>query len=129
MRFSALWIPISVLFLALATAAGASERLFSGQLEGRSRHSASGGVSIVATPSGHVLLLEGNFRFDGAPDPKLGFGQDGFVEDSLFAPLRRNQGLQAYALPDAFDPSRYDELWIWCERFGVPLGVARLEPS
>ncbi len=26
----------------------------------------------------------------------------------------------------AIDPTSYNEFWVWCEKFSVPLGVARL---
>ena len=58
--------------------------------------------------------------------PKLGFGKDGFQADSLFSKLNRNYGFQTYKLPDDFDASRYNEVWIWCEKLDAPLAVARL---
>ncbi len=117
--------------LALTLLAGpawaGSSLVASGGFEGRSSHTARGGASIVETSSGYVLLLEPGFVFDGAPDPKLGFGKDGFQKQTLFSELRANQGAQAYALPKEFDPADHNEVWIWCEKFSVPLGVAALE--
>jgi len=100
--------------------------LSSGKLSGRSRHTASGGVSVLRTNAGTLVVLESDFSFDGAPDPKLAFGKAGYDKDTIFSPLRSNGGAQVYALPSGFDPTGYDELWIWCEKFNVPLGVAKL---
>ncbi|MCB1403372.1 MAG: DM13 domain-containing protein, partial [Rhodobacteraceae bacterium] len=67
-----------------------------------------------------------DFAFDGAPDPKVALGQDGYRKDTLLGPLRSETGAQSYALPEGLDPAAYNEIWIWCERFDVPLGVATL---
>jgi len=117
---------ITLCVLLLGSASLASELLQSGRLEGQSDHSAKGSVSIRSTASGHVLVLGADFEFDGAPDPKLGFGKDGFQAGSLFAKLERNYGLQTYKLPEDFDPASYNEIWLWCEKSNEPLGVARL---
>ena len=124
-------LPRNLVALILATAvplaATAGNGLVgSGRFEGRSRHSAEGGVSLLKTESGYQLVLESDFSFDGAPDPKLGFGKQGFAKDTLFSKLRSNGGSQVYAIPEGIDPTRYDEVWIWCEKFGVPLGVASI---
>lgn len=99
----------------------------SGKFQGRSNHKASGTVSIVKADSGYIARLESDFNFDGAPDPKLGFGNDGYDKSTKFAALKSNKGAQTYALPASIDPAKYNEFWIWCERFNVPLGVARLK--
>ena len=116
----------TLLLLLIGSVSLASELLQSGQLEGRGDHATRGSVSIRSTASGHVLVLGADFEFDGAPDPKLGFGKDGFQAASLFAKLERNYGFQTYKLPKDFDPARYNEFWLWCEKLDVPLGVAHL---
>lgn len=115
-----------VLFSAAEASASAGDALAYGHFSGASRHTVRGEVSLVATENGHVLRLSDEFFFDGAPDPKLGFGKNGFVRGTLFSALRDDTGAQEYALPADFDPKKYDEVWIWCERFNVPLGKAKL---
>ena len=117
---------LGVLGAAPLAAAADTQLTGSGRFEGHSRHTASGGASLLKTESGYLLVLESDFSFDGAPDPKLGFGKQGFAKDTLFSKLRSNGGSQVYAIPEGIDPTRYDEVWIWCEKFGVPLGVASL---
>ena len=107
--------------------AAADETLASGSFKGASGHVASGGVSVQKTTDGVVVVLGEDFSFDGAPDPKLGFGKDGYDKTSQFSHLQANSGKQVYKIPASIDPAQYNEVWVWCERYAVPLGVARLK--
>ncbi len=109
-----------------ATASAQEKVLASGEFGGKSGHAASGGVSVVEGPSGTQVVLDSNFKFDGAPDPKLGFGRNGYVKLTQFSVLRSNSGGQTYDIPATIDPAGYTEVWIWCEKYAVPLGVATL---
>ncbi|MCH8808261.1 MAG: DM13 domain-containing protein [Proteobacteria bacterium] len=100
--------------------------LASGEFRGQSGHAASGGVSVVKTAKGIVVVLGPDFKFDGAPDPKLGFGKNGYVKSTQFSILRSNSGKQTYEIPSTIEPADYTEVWVWCEKFSVPLGVATL---
>jgi Electron transfer DM13 len=42
-------------------------------------------------------------------------------------PMKANQGDQNYDFPDSADLSRYDAVVIYCVRFHVVFGVAKLE--
>lgn len=88
---------------------------------GESGHVASGRAEIA---DGRVNLLD-DFQFDGAPDPKVALGRGGYDPATLMGDLQADSGAQSYAVPDGIDPSQYDEVWIWCEEFDVPLAVAR----
>ncbi len=101
--------------------------LASGEFRGKSGHAASGGVSVVKTATGIVVVLAPDFKFDGAPDPKLGFGKDGYLKSTQFSALESNSGEQTYDIPATIDPADYTELWVWCEKYSVPLGVATLQ--
>ncbi len=114
--------------LAAPLAASAQDHvLASGAFRGQSGHAASGGVRVVKTATGIAVVLERDFKFDGAPDPKLGFGRNGYVESTQFSALKSNSGQQTYEIPAAIDPADYTEVWVWCEKYAVPLGVATLE--
>ena len=114
--------------LALPIAAFAGERtIASGTFEGKSGHATTGGVSVQTTSAGTVVVLEQDFAFDGAPDPKLGFGKNGYDAAAKFSPLRSNTGKQSYSIPANIDPAAYNEIWVWCEKYAVPLGVATLK--
>ena len=119
------------IFLVLAvsiTVQAASRIVATGEFEGRSDHVVSGGVTVLKTDAGYVVVLEPDFSLDGAPDPKLGFGKNGYNAGAKFSELRSEKGVQAYSISASIDPEEYDEVWVWCEKFDVPLGVADLKP-
>lgn len=100
--------------------------IHSANFVGENDHEVSGGVKIVQKGDIQYLVLQENFQFDGAPDPKLGFTQgDQFLEDSLFSGLNQDRGQQIYRLPAGFDAANYDEITIWCDEFDVPLAEAK----
>jgi hypothetical protein len=98
-----------------------------GEFVGKSGHKTSGGVRIVKMHAGVQLIFDPDFRFDGAPDPKIGFGRDGYDPSTKIAPLAGNKGQQVYGVPPTVDTSAYNEVWVWCEKYAVPLGVAKLK--
>ncbi len=73
------------------------------------------------------MTLEQNFSFDGAPDPKLGFGRNGYDPKAKFSEFRSNKGKQVYEVPASIDASQYTEIWIWYQQYNVPLGVAAIK--
>ena len=40
--------------------------------------------------------------------------------------LKANTCKHAFDVPAGVDAAAYNEVWIWCEKFNVPLGVAQL---
>ena len=113
----------AVAFSALAGAASAGPG--SGTFSGLSGHETTGGVEVVQSAEGWEIRLGSDFRFDGAPDPRVGFGQGGaFADGTDFEVLRSNTGEQVYVVPDGIDPAGFDQVYIWCRQFAVPLGAA-----
>jgi hypothetical protein len=101
-----------------------------GSFEGRSDHETRGTATIVKTEAGYELRLSSDFYLDGAPGPVVGFGQGGeYIEASELGDLQRKRGSQTYPLPADFIPANYSEVFVWCEDFSVPLGVASLTPA
>lgn len=111
---------------AFLSSAQAGEVINSGEFEGRSDHVTSGGVSILRTNGQTLLVLEAEFSLDGAPDPQIGFGKDGFQSDTLIAELHDKTGAQVYVIPAHINIADINEVYIWCGKFDIPLGVARL---
>ena len=100
----------------------------SGTFSGLSNHVTKGGVEVVKTDGGWEIHLKDSFWFDGAPDPRVGFGKGGkFVDPTDFEPLRKDAGAQVYKVPADINPEEFDEVYIWCRKFSVPLGVASIE--
>ena len=125
LRFS-LFVVLITAFLAFDASAFAQSAR-QGAFQGASGHRTSGTASVEQTSQGYVLTLGRDFRFDGAPDPKLAFGRNGYTRGTIFARLNSNSGLQRYRIPANLDVSQFTEVWLWCERFNVPLGVARIQ--
>ncbi len=120
-------VPV-VLALGVATAAQAEEAV-RGTFTGASDHVTTGGVQIVRTSGGGaVVILEDDFSLDGAPDPRVGLGKDGsYVEASDLGALGELTGLQAFVVPASVNVDDFNEVYIWCKKFSVPLGVAALQ--
>jgi hypothetical protein len=119
---------LALLVSAVATpVANAADAGSAGIFTGASGHATKGAVSVVKTSSGLSVVLGSDFVLDGAPDPKVGFGKNGqYDSKSQLAPLGSNTGKQSYAIPASLDISGYNEIYIWCEKYSVPLGVARV---
>lgn len=101
-------------------------KVSTGQFEGKSNHKTTGTATIIKTEGGFVLELGEDFTFDDAPDPKWAFGKDGFKKETIFAPLKSKNGKQSYKIPESINPAEFNEVYLWCEEFNVPLGVAKL---
>jgi len=99
-----------------------------GTFKGASSHKTSGKVEVVTENGQTAVRLKSNFNLDGAPDPKVGFGKGGKYDGkSKLGALKSNSGEQSYPVPAGLDISGYDEVYIWCEKYSVPLGVAKLK--
>ncbi|MEM7069340.1 MAG: DM13 domain-containing protein [Pseudomonadota bacterium] len=95
-----------------------------GSFSGASNHITKGDVTVM---DNHIIL-EDSFWFDGAPDPRVGLGKGGkYTEGTDFAVLKKNAGKQIYHIPDELKESGYDTVVIWCRKFSVPLGQAKLK--
>lgn len=121
--------PTPILKGAAQPVKGGATILASGGLTGKSGHTTRGSASVQRVDGELKVVLGSDFVFDGAPDPKVAFGKDGFLPETILAALESNRGEQLYSVPTSLDVSKYNEIWIWCERFSVPLGVAKLTPA
>jgi hypothetical protein len=115
-----------ITFAPLSVSAGQSNT--HGSFTGANDHITTGGVQIVKTADGGaVVILDSDFSLDGAPDPRVGFGSDGeFVAASDLGALQNISGLQIYVVPPTVNVDDFNEVYIWCLKFGVSLGVAKL---
>ena len=99
-----------------------------GSFTGASNHITTGTVEVVKTDGGYEIHLKDNFTFDGAPDPRIGFGSNGkFADGTDFEPLASNSGAQVYKVPAGINPAEFTDVFVWCRRYSVPLGVAALK--
>ncbi len=120
---------VAVVAGAVATPAAAGGKAKSkGHFEGRSNHVTSGSVKVVEKNDRTFVVLGNDFSLDGGPDPRVALGKDGkYDPDTKLGALLDLNGKQRYALPATLNVDNYNEVYIWCEQAGVPLGVASLK--
>ncbi|MGI9383211.1 MAG: DM13 domain-containing protein [Methyloligellaceae bacterium] len=119
---------VTALFIVTVTPAFSDEVLGQGTFVGKSNHVTTGTASLVKAGSGAQIRFAANFKLDGAPDPWVGFGSNGkYVKATQLAKLKSNNGAQTYAVPATIDVSKYNEIYVWCSKAGVPLGVAKIK--
>lgn len=96
----------------------------SGSFTGDSNHVTKGKVTV----KNGKIILEDSFWFDGAPDPRVALGKSGkFTKGTDFAVLKKNAGKQTYSIPANLKDSDFDTVVIWCRKFSVPLGHAKIK--
>ena len=122
-------LPLFLAALLLAMpAAQAAELVGQGSFVGASNHETSGAAKLVLQPDGTTKVELGeDFSHDGAPDPRVGLGHAGeYDPKSDLGELKSLTGGQSYGVPSSIDLNSYDEVYIWCRKFNVPLGVAKI---
>lgn len=118
---------IAAAVIALASGSVFAADAQTGTFVGASDHITTGTVEVARDDQGYFVRLGSDFSLDGAPDPSVGFGNNGaFVEGTEIGQLRSLTGEQVYRVPASLNPSDFSEIYIWCGRFSVPLGVAEL---
>lgn len=95
-----------------------------GKFRGQKGKTTTGGVTV----KDGKIILESNFSFSGAPDPRIGFGKGGkYTKNTDFAVLKKNKGKQSYKIPANLNADDYDTVVLWCRKFSVPLGFAKIK--
>jgi len=132
-----LWVNVKVNEPAPFDSSADPQPLYTGLLAGRA-HPTSGRASIYQTSDGKRDLRLTDFLTSNGPDVHVLLApsadqklrQDlvkGELKSVELGPLKANQGDQNYALPDSTDLNQYDAVVIYCERFHVVFGVAKLD--
>ena len=120
------WMALGVGALLPSTSQAQERVIKQGNFAGESGHVTRGNVRIVEDHGKKFVVLADNFFHDGAPDPKVAFGKNGFAKGSIIGKLQKLRGEQRYEVPASLDISKFNQVYIWCEQFSVPLGVAAL---
>jgi Electron transfer DM13 len=132
-----LWINQKVNEPAPFASATDTRPLYTGTFEGKA-HPTSGRATIYATADGNQYLRLTDFITSNGPavhvllarsdDGKLNQGiMRGDLDSIELGPLKGNQGDQNYNLSAHIDLHEYNAAVIYCERYHVVFGVARLE--
>ena len=132
-----LWVNVKVNEPAPFGSSADLQPVYTGVLAGRA-HPTSGRASIYQTADGKRDLRLTNFTTSNGPDVHLVLAQSsdnslrqdfvkGPLDDVELGLLKANQGDQNYELPGSTDLSKYDAVVIYCERFHVVFGTAKLD--
>ncbi|MEL6873603.1 MAG: DM13 domain-containing protein [Pseudomonadota bacterium] len=112
--------------LGLVAASASAQTVASGKFRGAGGHISSGGVRVVRDGNTVRVVFAKNFRLNGAPDPRVAFGNGKYVRGTIFARLRKLRGSQSYTVPARLNVGRFSQVWLWCKKFNAPLAVARI---
>ena len=102
-----------------------------GSLSGRKGYNVSGSVQVKKVGGKTTVVLGDDYLFDpnkNPPDIKIGFGSgETYAKGSkIHDRLTVKKGAATFDVPAGIDTDQYDELYIYCEKFTVILGVAPL---
>ena len=91
-----------------------------------SSHKVSGTTSVLYNTEQKFLRFE-DFSSTNGPDLYVYLATDESAEDFVnLGELKGNVGDQNYELSKGIDLEKYDTVLIWCQRFGVLFGSAKL---
>ena len=132
-----LWVNVKVNEPAPFASSSDPQPLYTGLLAGKA-HPTSGRASIYQLGDRKRDLRLTDFTTSNGPDVHVLLAQSTdqnltseFVKGQLdsveLGSLKANQGDQNYDLPDSVDLQKYDTVVIYCERFHVVFGLAKLE--
>ena len=119
----------AVALVATPTLAGSKAR--TGSLSGRKGYNVAGTVNVKKAGGKTTVVFEDNYQFDpnkNPPDNKIGFGNgESYVKGSkIHDKLTIKKGAASFEVPAGIDTDKYNELYIYCEKFTVILAVAPL---
>ena len=105
----------------------AADVLYTGTFKGAGGKKSSGNFEIFKKDGKTFITLKSNFRLSSVPDPKLAFGNGKYQKGTIYTgKLKSLKGEQTYEIPARLDPAKFSQVWIWCEKFSVPLAVANI---
>ena len=111
----------------LALASGPSLAA-SGSFKGAKGHTTGGSVTVTEQGGKLIIRLGSNFSLDSAPDPYVSLGNSSRpVKGGTAGKLAKNKGAGSYSVPANAVTKAAREVVIWCRKYAVPLGVARLK--
>lgn len=132
-----LWLNVKINEPAPSGVSADLQPLYTGLLASRA-HPTKGRASIYQMLDGKRALRLTDFMTSNGPDVHVLLARSAdehlkqdFVKGELtsleLGPLKANQGDQNYGLPDSADLTKYDAVVIYCVRFHVVFGLAKLE--
>ena len=119
---------VAVATTGISTASAGSSR--SGSFTGHKGYTAAGGVTIKKSGGKTSVVLGNDFLFKGTPpDIKIGFGNGGKYAKGtkIHEKLSHKKGAATFPVPAGIDTDKYNEVYIYCEKFTVILGSAKIK--
>jgi hypothetical protein len=118
----------TALAVALLVLTAGSSLAASGTFKGAKGHTTTGSVTVTEKGGKLVIKLGSNFSLDGAPDPYVSLGNGSRpVKGGTAGVLAKNKGAGTYSVPTNDITKGAKEVVIWCKKYAVPLGVAKLK--
>lgn len=100
----------------------------SGSFTGIGSHNATGKVMVGKGVQGGELLTITGMTVDEVPDGRVYLAKE-FDYDNAFelGKLKSFSGTATFPIPASVDLGKYDSVLIWCKKFNVGIGQAKLE--
>ncbi len=99
-----------------------------GTFSGLNGYSVSGSATLSGDVNSAVLELGSNFASQSGPGLRVVLGKNGSNTSGGLdlGALMASSGMQTYALPVGTDPGDFSHVFIYCQPFSIPFGVAAL---
>ena len=128
-NFLSSFVMMAVAAMLLSGPSIAADVLYTGTFKGAGGKKSSGNFEILKKDGKTLIRLKSNFRLSSVPDPKLAFGNGKYKKGTIYAKLKKFKGEQTYVIPSRLNPASFKQVWIWCEKFSVPLAVANIKKN
>ena len=94
---------------------------------GSGGHHASGTVTFGMGMHDRRVLILNDFKVDKVPDGYVYLTKNGdWMHGVELGKLNKFSGTVSFELPAGLDPMDFDSVIIWCKKFNVEIGRARL---
>lgn len=107
---------------------GMMEGGMAGKLAGAGDHHAAGTVALTKDKMGKAILQLTDLTVDKVPDGRVYLAKGGdHMKGVELGKLTQFSGTVSYAIPAGVNPSEYDSVVIWCQKFSVEIGHAMFD--
>lgn len=100
----------------------------SGTFSGIGSHNAAGKVSVGKGKNGQAVLTMTGITVDKVPDGRIYLAKNfDYASGVELGKLTTFTGAVTFPIPASVDLVKYDSVVIWCKRFDVGIGQAKLQ--
>lgn len=87
--------------------------------------STQGSVKIHKENGQWLITFGEDFLHEGSPDPWVALGKDGFQRSGIIGELKQFKGAHSFVV-ERLDPTKFNEIYIWCVQHNSNLGRAKI---